>query len=321
MLRILLVKTSSLGDVVHNFPALTDIRRHLPNARIDWVVEEAYAPLVALHPAVNEVIPIAVRRWRRTVTRRSTWREFAELRQRLARRPYDRVIDSQGLVKSAWIARLASGEHIGLSKQSAREPLAARFYDTTFHIPQNRHAVERNRMLAAFALNFGIRTPIDYGLNGMPTGSHADPSAPYAVLLHGTSRADKEWPEAHWHGLASALQARALGVTLPWGTPSERLRSERLARSVVGATVPPRRSIDQVAGTLAAARLVVGVDTGLVHLAVALGVPTVAIFRGSDPALTGPVGAGRVVVCGSRRSTPSLNDVLSAVDEVLDRGC
>jgi len=318
MLHILLVKTSSLGDVIHNFPALTDIRRHLPNARIDWVVEEAYAPLVALHPAVNEVIPIAVRRWRRTVTRRSTWRELAELRRRLAGRFYDRIIDSQGLVKSAWIARLAKGEHIGLSKQSAREPLAARFYDTTFHIPQNRHAVERNRMLAAFALNFGIRTPIDYGLNGMHAGSHADAPAPYAVLLHGTSRADKEWPEAHWHALASSLQERALGITLPWGTPAERVRSERLARSVAGAMVLPRRSIDQVAGTLAAARLVVGVDTGLVHLAVALGVPTVAIFRGSDPALTGPVGAGRVVVCGSKGSTPSLKDVSGAIDEVLD---
>ena len=318
MLRILLVKTSSLGDVVHNFPAVTDIRRHLPNASIDWVVEEAYAPLVALHPAVNEVIPVAVRRWRRSVTRRSTWRELADLRRRLARRPYDQIIDSQGLVKSAVIARLVKGEHIGLSKQTAREPFAARLYDTTFHIPQIRHAVERNRMLAAFALNFDIRTPIDYGLQGVRARLHQDALPPYAVLLHATSRMDKEWPEANWQAIGSSLIERGLPIVIPWGSAAEKARSERLAGRMPGATVPPRRSIDQVAGMLAAARLVIGVDSGLVHLGVALGVPTVAIFRGSDPALTGPVGPGRIVVCGSRGATPTVQDVAKAVNQVVD---
>ncbi|MFN0306248.1 MAG: lipopolysaccharide heptosyltransferase I [Burkholderiales bacterium] len=319
MLRILLVKTSSLGDVVHNFPAVTDIRRQLPNARIEWVVEEAYAPLVALHPAVDEVIPIAIRRWRRAMTQRSTWREFADLRQRLGNRPYDRVIDTQGLVKSAWIARLAKGEHIGLSQQTAREPMAARFYETTFHVPENRHAVERNRMMIALALNLKIHTAIDYGLSDVRGRSDAGSSRPYAVLLHGTARAEKEWPEGTWQELGRYIEGRGLQVVLPWGSEREEARSKRLAESMTSATVPPRLSIDDVARTLAAARLVVGVDTGLLHLGAALGVPTVAIFRGSDPALTGPVGTGRIVICGSKGHAPSLEEVIGAVGKMLDQ--
>ncbi len=319
MLRILLVKTSSLGDVVHNFPAVTDIRRQLPNARIEWVVEEAYAPLVALHTGVDEVIPIAIRRWRRAITRRSTWREFADLRRRLGNRPYDRIIDTQGLVKSAWIARLAKGEHIGLSRQTAREPIAARFYETTFHVPENRHAVERNRMLIALALNLKIHAPIDYGLSGVRERSHAASSPPYAVLLHGTARPEKEWPEDAWQELGRSIEAQGLQVVLPWGSEREESRSKRLAECMTKATVPPRHSINDVAALLAAARLVVGVDTGLVHLGAALGVPTVAIFRGSDPSLTGPVGPGRIAICGSRGQTPTVHEVIGAIGKILSQ--
>jgi heptosyltransferase I len=319
MLRILLVKTSSLGDVVHNFPAVTDLRRHLPNAEVHWAVEESYAPLVALHPGVDEVIPVAIRRWRRTVARRATWREYGALRRRLASRPYDRIIDSQGLIKSAWIASLASGEHVGLSKQTAREAMASRFYDSTFHIPLDLHAVERNRMLMALAMKFGNEGPIDYGLRAFPGGVEDAP--PYAVLLHGTSRADKEWQEIAWRATGNALAKRGLKIILPWGSADEEMRSKRMAEGIAAATVPPRRSIDQMATILAGARLIVGVDTGLVHLGAALRVPTVAIFRGSDPALTGPVGPGRIEICGSANAAPTVDDVLSAVDRVLASAC
>lgn len=319
MQRILLVKTSSLGDVVHNFPAVTDIRRQLPNARIEWVVEEAYAPLVALHPAVDEVIPIAIRRWRRAITRRSTWREFADLRRRLGSRPYDRIIDAQGLVKSAWIARFAKGEHIGLSRQTAREPIAARFYETTFHVPENRHAVERNRTLIALALNLKTHAPIDYGLGRVREQSDMHSTRPYAVLLHGTARAEKEWPEGDWRDLGRFIEAQGLQVVLPWGSARENSRSQRLAECMTSATVPPRHPINDVAALLAAARLVVGVDTGLVHLGAALGVPTVAIFRGSDPILTGPVGPGRIAICGSKGQSPTVDEAIDAVGKILSQ--
>ena len=321
MLRILLVKTSSLGDVVHNFPAVTGLRCHLPNAHIDWAVEEAYAPLVALHPGVNEVIPVAIRRWRRNFARRATWREYGALRRRLASRPYDRIIDSQGLVKSAWIARLAAGEHIGLSKQTARESLASRFYDSTFHIPLHLHAVERNRMLVAHAMKFGVEGPIDYGLRKLSGGPESKATPPYAVFLHGTSRADKEWQEDAWRATGHALAKRGLQIILPWGSANEEIRSKRLAEGITAAIVPPRRSIDQMASLLAGARVIVGVDTGLVHLGAALGVPTVAIFRGSDPALTGPVGQGPIAICGSAVLAPTVAEVLSAVDRVMADAC
>jgi heptosyltransferase I len=319
MLRILLVKTSSLGDVVHNFPAVTDLRRHLPNAEVHWVVEEAYAPLVALHPGVDEVIPVAIRRWRRSVARRATWREYGALRRRLASRPYDRIIDSQGLIKSAWIASLAAGEHVGFSKQTAREAMASRFYDSTFHIPRDLHAVERNRMLTALAIGCGTGGPIDYGLRDQRGDTETAP--PYAVLLHGTSREDKEWQEDAWRATGNALAKRGLHIILPWGSAKEELRSRRLAEGIAVATVPPRRSLDQMAAMLAAARLIVGVDTGLVHLGAALQVPTVAIFRGSDPALTGPVGRGPIAICGSAVSAPTVADVLSAVDRIMADAC
>lgn len=321
MLRILLVKMSSLGDVVHNFPAVTDLRRHLPNAQVDWVVEEAYAPLVALHPGVDEVITVAIRRWRRAVARRATWREYGALRRRLASRLYDRIIDSQGLVKSAWIAGLAAGEHVGLSKQTAREPMASRFYDSIFHIPSHLHAVERNRMLVAFAMKFGIQGPIDYGLRELRRDPAVEFARPYAVFLHGTSRADKEWQEDAWRATGIALAKRGLHIILPWGSAKEEMRSQRLAEGMTAATVPSRRSIDQMAGILAGARVIVGVDTGLVHLGAALKVPTVAIFCGSDPALTGPVGQGRIAICGSALVAPTVDDVLLAVDRVMADAC
>jgi heptosyltransferase-1 len=253
------------------------------------------------------------------MTRRSTWHEFSKLRRRLGNRSYDRVIDTQGLVKSAWIARLARGEHIGFSRQTAREPMAARFYETTFHVPENRHAVERNRMLIALALNLKIHTPIDYGLSRVRERCDPQSAKPYAVLLHGTARQEKEWPEGDWQELGRFIEAQGLQVVLPWGSEREESRSKRLAECMTNATVPPRHSINDVAALLAAARFVVGVDTGLLHLGVALGVPTVAIFKGSDPILTGPVGAGRIAICGSRGQTPTVQEVIAAVGKICSQ--
>ena len=156
-MRILLVKTSSLGDVIHNLPVVSDLRRSFPDATIDWCVEEAFADIPRLHPQVGEVIPVALRRWRKTLFQRATWREIGQFRRRLARTPYDAILDTQGLIKSALIARQASGRRLGYAAEVAREPLAARCYDETFVIPPNAHAIERNRWLAAAAFN----TPLD----------------------------------------------------------------------------------------------------------------------------------------------------------------
>ena len=164
-MRILLVKTSSLGDVIHNLPVLSDLRCSVPGAQIDWCVEEAFADIPRLHPGVDQVIPVAIRRWRRNLGQLATWRELRDFRKRIGATTYDVVLDTQGLLKSALIARQARGRRCGYAAEAAREPLAARFYDTTFVIPRNVHAVERNRWLAAAAFDYPVDLPLDYGLS------------------------------------------------------------------------------------------------------------------------------------------------------------
>jgi heptosyltransferase-1 len=164
-MRILLVKTSSLGDVIHNLPVLSDLHHVFPEALIDWCVEESFADIPRLHPALDQVIPVALRRWRRNPGRLSTWRELRDFRRLIHGKAYDIVLDTQGLLKSALIARQAQGRHCGYAAEAAREPLAARFYDQTFVIPRNVHAVQRNRWLAAAAFGYPLDLPLDYGIS------------------------------------------------------------------------------------------------------------------------------------------------------------
>ena len=314
MPEILFIKTSSLGDVVHHMPAVTDARRHFPAARITWAVEEDYAPLVRLHPGVDEVVPVAVRRWRPRLLRPATWRELREFVAGLRRHRYDIVIDTQGLTRSALMARLSRGERHGYDARSARETLAAAFYDVRHSVERRLHAIVRNRELTGRALGFRPAGDPDYGV---VCERLQDTAAPYVVLLHGSARAEKEWPEAHWAAVGAALQEEGLDIQLPWGSQPERLRSEVMARALRRAQVPDRQPLGQIARLLAGARLVVGLDTGLVHLAAALRVPLVAIFVGSDPVLTGPRGAGPIAVVGRKGATPAPQDVVSAIRQTL----
>src|SRR5258705_3477663 len=214
MKRILIVKTSSLGDIVHNLPVASDIRRHFPDARIDSVVEEPYAPLASLHSAIRRVIPIALRRWRRRPLGRATWKEIGEFRRLVQTERYDAVVDTQGLVKSALIARAAMGVRHGFDSASAREPFAARFYDVAHHVARAQHAVSRNRALGAAALGYRVEHPVEYGL--VVSRSVTPPAPPYAVLLHGSSRRDKLWSEAAWTELGRALAAPGIASCMPW---------------------------------------------------------------------------------------------------------
>lgn len=316
-MQILLVKTSSLGDVVHNLPVASDIRARHPDARIDWVVEESFAAIPRLHPAVRRVIPVAVRRWRHALFSADTWREMAAFRQELQRQDYDLVLDTQGLLKSAIMARLARGRRAGHAAEGAREPLAARFYDAAYAIPKNLHAVERNRRLADAALGGGSGLPLDYGIHAEPLVAPWLPAAPYCVLLTATSRTDKLWPEDDWLRLAASLNARGLGCILPAGSAAERARAGRLAAQIAAAVAAPPLALDAMAQLLAGARLVVGVDTGLSHLAAALGRPTLAIFCGSSPELTGVHAGATAINLGAAGTPPAAADVMAAVSALI----
>jgi heptosyltransferase-1 len=321
MRRILLVKTSSLGDVVHNLPVATDLRTHFPEAEIDWAVEAGLVELPALHPAVSQVIGVEPRRWRRSPLSPSTWQAIRDLRALLPQRADHAVIDTQGLVKSALIARLAPGMRYGLDWASAREPLGL-FYNRTFKVSWKLHAVERNRQLAAQALGYSCGTPAQYGL--VAPQPALDPpewmlpllSTPYAVLLHGTSARTKLWPEHQWIKLGDHAYHKGLVPVLLWGTDEERSRSERLAKVLKHAVVAPRLSLRQIASLLGGAKAVFGVDTGLTHLAAALGKPTIGIYCATDPAATGLYGSAHAVNVGATEQPPPVAAVIAAWKQV-----
>lgn len=313
---LLIVKTSSLGDVVHNLPAVSDVRVRFPRVQIDWAVEESFAGIPSLHPAVRRVIPVAMRRWRRSLWHRETWREVGALRRSLRTVRYDAVIDTQGLFKSAWLASWACGVRHGQDRASAREPLAVFFYDRVHSVARGQHAVQRNRELTARALGYPVPdTPPDYGIAppGTPLPFEVPPA--YMVFLHGTSRDSKLWPELYWIELGHVLAGNNVTALLTWGSPSERERAERLASTVAGARVLPRLSLHELAGLFGRARAVVGVDSGLTHLAVALNVPTVALYTDTTPTLTGvlPSDPARALNLGERGLVPTVTEAITAL--------
>ena len=293
-MRVLVVKTSSLGDVIHTLPALTDAARALRSVSFDWAVEEAFQEVPGWHPAVREVIPVALRRWRKSVTTTLFGREWRECKRRLHGRHYDCVIDAQGLLKSAWVARQGRAPIYGLDRNSAREPLATWFYRYRFAVPWDMHAVERVRSLFAQALGYELpTTPGDYGLD---RDGFADivPRGRRVLFLHGTTRADKHWPEPYWRQLCAQVNAAGCRVLLPWGNAAEQARARRIAQDARDAQVLPRMSLSQLAAEISTCVAVVTVDTGLGHLTAALDVPAVALYGPTDPAKIGTYGLHQI---------------------------
>jgi len=314
-MRILFVKTSSLGDVIHHCPAISDVRRSLPHAAIDWVVEEPFAQIAALHPAVRKVLPVAVRRWRSRLLAPEIWREMLAFRRELQVESYDAIIDAQGLMKSALIVAVCNGVKHGLDAASAREPLASRFYDFVHAVPREMHAVERNRRLTAAALGIDIGAGCEYGLR-LQSASPIAPRSPFCVLLSMTSRAGKLWQEERWAELVRALAGRGCESVLPWGDEAERTRALAIVAAAGRGLVPPRMTLVQLASLMHGAHAVFGVDTGLAHLAAAVGVPTIGIYCGSDPALTG-LHAKRVANLGGPGCPPTASDALAALESLI----
>jgi heptosyltransferase I len=306
-----------MGDVIHNLPVVTDLACAFPGIEIDWVTEAPYVELVALHHNVNHVFPIHLRALKKQWWRANLWTQFHGERSKLTTRHYDCVIDTQGLVKSAMVARGANQPIFGFSKSAAREPFAARFYRRTFDISREQHAVKRNRQLVAAAMGYKISTPVDYGLNAqMPRPAWVSTHA-YIVLLHATSRADKKWPMTHWVALAKKLNDRHLMAVLPWGSEKEKNTSDKIAAELTHAIVPPAMNLTGAAQLLANAAGVVGVDTGLAHLAVAFNRPTVGIYVSTEPALTGLYGNASAIDLGGGSTNQPANPSIDAVFTAL----
>ncbi len=315
-MRILLIKTSSLGDVIHNLPVVADIRNHVADAQIDWVVEENFAAIPRLHPNVNHVLPVAMRRWRKHLSAGATWNQWRDFKRQLHEHTYDFVIDTQGLLKSAVIARGARGLRCGYDWASAREPLASFAYQRKFNVAKNLHAVERNRQLVAKALGYEASGEPSYGLSALEAAPDMALQAPYVVYLHATSRPDKEWPEERWIALGKWFSARGSASVFPSGNEPEHERARRLAAAIANARALPPGSLDDIAVLLSHAAAVIGVDTGLTHLACAFGKPTVALYCNSDPGLTGVYGRARAVNLGGIGAPPNVEAVVTAYGRV-----
>ena len=297
-MRILIVKTSSLGDLVHTLPAVTDACRARPELRFDWLSEKAFAEIPSWHSGVQRVITCEMRRWRKNLWR--TWRsgEWRVFRKILCEQSYDLVLDAQGLFKSAFLAAQARGPSVG----NAREKAASLFYDRSITIPRNDHAVDRQRDLFAQALGYARpATAPDFGLDRTRFVRPALPER-YVVFLHATTWPSKCWPETHWQELGRWLAQQGVAVALPWGNEDERIVAERIA-SAFGGIVLPRMNLTAMAGVLAHAKVVVGVDTGLAHLAAAVNTPSVTLYGPTLPGLTGTMGQNQVHLCSSEANT------------------
>ena len=230
MPRILLVKTTSMGDVIHNLAVASDIAACVEDAHIDWVVENSFAAIPKLHPAVERVIPVAIRQWRKRIYLPATWEKIRKSLQQIRQNKYDYIIDTQGLLKSALIASRARGSVYGLDRISVREPMASRFYDYKFQVPKNQHAVTRNRQLAAAVFGYDLAaTPLDYGIEKTVQTSYSGGSSPdkTIVFLHGTSRESKLWEESNWTALGQKLGEQFTSIVLPWGNGTENKRAMR----------------------------------------------------------------------------------------------
>lgn len=289
-----MVKMSSLGDVIHTLPALSDAAAAIPGIRFDWVVEEAFQEIPAWHPEVDSVIPIALRRWRKQPLRNFTGPEWKQFRRALRREHYDLVIDAQGLLKSAFVSRLVRAPVHGMDKHSAREPLAALAYHYKIPVARDLHAVERTRLLFSRVLNYsppGERGDYCLRENLPPPAGDLPPSL---LFFHGTARAEKLWPEECWVALAQLAQAAGYTAWLPWGNEEEKQRAERIAEQVESVKVLPKLDLLGLAGMLLDVCSAVAVDTGLAHLSAALDVPTVSLYGPTDTRLIGAYGHNQV---------------------------
>lgn len=308
-MRVLLIKTSSMGDVIHTLPALTDASRALPGIQFDWVIEESFAEIPAWHPQVAEIIPVALRRWRRGLFTRETREGWRQLRNKLRHRQYDMILDAQGLVKSAMLTWLANGERVGLDWSSARESLASLAYQRKVTVNFHQHAIVRMRSLFSLALGYPLPTTGPDGGLSRDRFAIAATSQPYLVFLHGTTWESKQWPEAYWLQLAQMAKTAGYRIKMGGGNAEEVARAERIAAQCDAIDVTPYLSIKAMATLLAGSTGAVAVDTGFGHLAAALGLPTVSIYGSTNPDFTGALGIAAINLAADFPCAPCLSRV------------
>ncbi|VVC74889.1 Lipopolysaccharide heptosyltransferase 1 [Aquicella siphonis] len=306
-MRVLLIKTSSMGDIIHTFPALTDAGRAIPGITFDWMVEDVFSDIPLWHPRVNRVIPVALRRWRKNVFSRDTRAGLGQVREQLKKQRYDLVLDAQGLVKSALLIFLADGPRAGLDWRSAREPLASLVYQRKLNVNFYQHAIVRMRSLFSLSLDYALPDlQPEFDLNRQMFQANTS-GEKYLVFLFGTTWTSKQWPESYWMRLAELAGQAGYRVKVSGNSPDEIKAAQRIGQAGAAVDVLPRLKISEMAALLANAAAAVAVDTGFGHLAAALGVPTVSLYGSTNPAYTGALGKSSVHLAANFSCAPCLS--------------
>lgn len=313
-MKVLLVRLSSMGDLIHTMPAIDDLAKKHPNLELHWLCERSFFEIAGLHPFVKKVHVMGWRQWRKKITHIETWQEINQLKQSLRQEQFDFVLDSQGLIKSALFARLSGSPVLGLDKNSARESVASLVYQKSFSVVKGKDAIRRNRELFAKVFDYIVPDELNFGLVVPKEACFDGLSKPYYVALHATSKDSKLWPMDYWVELLKRLCADYHKVVyLPWGNEKEKLRAEQIASLLPFAVVCNKLTLLQAAYLLKNAVGVVGVDTGLLHLANALSVPVVGVYTDTDPAKTG-VQVSRIARnLGGVHEIPSVDEVYNTL--------
>jgi heptosyltransferase-1 len=319
MVRILIIKTSSLGDVIHCLPVVNDIKYFVPDSSIDWLVDESFADIPGLHPEIHSVITISLRTWKKNLRKETTWTGLYKAIKAIRQEYYDIVIDFQGLLKSAFFTLFAHGDIHGFDKASIREAAASYFYKHTHTVSKQIHAVVRNRELAAKCFQYDpMDHPAHFGLE-IHNITNFNLSERYVVLIHGSSKKTKQWPIAHWQKIVQFFNVLGLRVLLPWGNLEEYEISKILRKTSTNCLVLPKMRISDLANIISSAKCVVGVDSGLTHLANALGIPTIGLYMDSNPYLTGVYPNIKVpsVNLGEIGAIPSIESTISQIEAII----
>ncbi len=316
-MRVLVVRVTSMGDVVLTLPAVSDMLANLPGVQIDWLVEKPFSAIAAMHPGVSKVIPVQWRKWRSSFHLRQTRQAWRDFRVQIRANKYDMVLDFQGqIAKSVILGWQARGPLVGFGWNGLREPLSSLFYRRKGNVERKLHLVPRSRLLAAQLGGYAPpQSAPDYGIRA-PAAEWTPSIGRFAVLIPGASRVEKLWPVEHWIRVGQTLRDQGYAIAVLWGSQSELQLAQDIAADC-DAKIPPFLTVAQAAGLLQASSVVVGLDTGFTHLAVALNRPTVGIYCDFDPALAGLVGSGFTASIGGVATVPSLTDIQNALQQAL----
>lgn len=315
---------SSLGDVLHNMPMVDDLKAHYPHAQIDWVVEEAYVNLVKLQPKVNKVIPFALRRWRKNIKDKTVRQEIKQFYRELRLDAYDFIFDTQGLLKTGIIMGMArttpKGKKVGLAngtEGSGYEGISRIFHNLSIKVDSRTHAVLRGRLVAAAACGYELNTPASFGLQTLDIHPNWLPNTPYIVFFHGTAGASKKWSRGNWIDTARDLLVKDWPILLPWGNAEEKAEAEAMASKIQQALVLPKLSMQEAIVLAQCAALVIGVDTGLTHIAAAYETPTIELYCDSPKWKTEGNWSDKIINLGDQGHPPSVAEVEIAFEKLL----